>query len=138
MIGDDWWGVGQASAIAVNGTQVLLTYMYTRGNSSGFYGQMCQVLDFSDIQNPATIQPERAIPEKGLTLADGSPRSGGFVNAAMIDDPFFLKQFWALREGKPMPHSATGADFCFVSDSYSVELAWIPEAALWGSVCLWP
>ena len=94
--------VGQASAIAVNGTQVLLTY--TRGNGSQFNGQMSQTLDFSDVQNPATTQPERILPEKGLTLADGTPQSGGFVNAAMVYDQF-LKRFWTLREGKPMPHS---------------------------------
>ena len=37
IIGDKWWGVGQASAIAVNGTTVLLTF--TRGNGSQCSGQ---------------------------------------------------------------------------------------------------
>jgi hypothetical protein len=131
IIGDEWWGVGQASAMAVgNATQVLLTY--TRGNGSAWNGQMRTVLDLRDLSRPLTVEPERAITEKGLRLADGSPGSGGFVNAAMLFDPFNAR-FWTLREGKPMPHSNTGGpDFCFVSGS--VQLAWIPAAAILPSI----
>ena len=110
VIGSEWWGVGQASAIAISGTQVLLTY--TRGNGNQWSGQMQQVLDLREIARPVTILAEQPITEKGLTLADGTPGSGGFVNAAMLYDPF-LHRFWALREGKPMPHSRTGPEFCF-------------------------
>lgn len=123
IIGDEWWGVGQASAMAVNGTQILLTY--TRGNGSAFNGQMRSVLDFADVARPTIVQPERRITEEGLTLSDGRPGSGGFTNAAMIYDPFNAR-FWTLREGKPMP--ATGPV------SSSVQLAWIPAAAILPSV----
>lgn len=127
--GDEWWGVGQASAIAVNGTQILLTY--TRGNGSAFNGQMRTVLDFADVSQPVVVLPERRITEHGLTLADGSQGSGGFVNAAMVYDPF-NERFWTLREGKPMPPPQMGGDFCVVSSS--VQLAWIPAAAILPSV----
>jgi hypothetical protein len=127
VIGTEWWGVGQASAVALNGSRVLLTY--TRGNRT-WSGQMRQIIDLTDIARPVSDVPERRITEKGLTLKDGTPGSGGFVNAAMLYDPF-LERFWTLREGKPMPHSSTGPLFCFVSDS--VQLAWIPAMALLSS-----
>ena len=63
-----------------------------------------------------------------MTLADGTPGSGAFVNAAMLHDPA-MGRFWTLREGKPMPRPAAGS-FCPVSDS--VQLAWIAEDALLG------
>lgn len=113
----------------MNGTQVLLTY--TRGNGSAFNGQMRTVLDFADVSQPVIVLPERRITEDGLTLADGSQRSGGFVNAAMVYDPFNAR-FWTLREGKPMPPSQMDGDFCFVSSS--VQLAWIPAAAILPSI----
>eukprot|EP01052_Picozoa_sp_SAG31_P044964 SAG31_NODE_8033_length_1536_cov_1.805150_1_plen_395_part_01 len=122
IIGDEWWGVGQVSAMAVSGSQVLLTY--TRGNSSAFNGQMRMVLDLGNVSNPVVVERERPITDKGLTQANGVAGSGGFVNAAMLYDPF-LARFWTLREGKPMPHTDP---LCFVSSS--VQLAWIPAAAI--------
>lgn len=113
----------------MNGTQILLTY--TRGNGSAFNGQMRTVLDFADVSQPVVVLPERRITEHGLTLADGSQGSGGFLNAAMVYDPF-NERFWTLREGKPMPPPQMGGYFCVVSSS--VQLAWIPAAAILPSI----
>eukprot|EP01048_Picozoa_sp_COSAG05_P016482 COSAG05_NODE_2126_length_3522_cov_3.381245_2_plen_647_part_00 len=132
VLGDEWWGVGQASAIALTGTEVLLTY--TRGNASGAYpwsGQVRQVLDLRDVQKPIIVKPERAITERGLTNTDASPaRPNTFVNAAMLWDPP-MHRFWTLREGMPKPKPVPGTQCCAMASS--VQLAWIPEEALLGS-----
>ena len=129
VIGDGWWGVGQASAIALNGTEVLLTY--TRGDTTAF-GQRRLLLDLADVMHPTVLAPERTITDAGLLYANGSTGSGGFVDAAMLYDPE-LKRFWTLRDGMPYPPPPLppgSPDWCPVASS--VQLAWIPEAAILG------
>jgi hypothetical protein len=67
IIGDCWWGIGQPSAIKLEGSSIMLTY--TRGNSN-YSAQVRSVLDLANVSSPQIIIEERPITAKGLTQTD--------------------------------------------------------------------